>query len=44
MGEAFGQRPSQLLSGELSDLLLDLVLYSHVCRRRYRRARRAGSA
>jgi len=34
LGETFGARPSEILNGELRDLLLDLVLYSHVAKKR----------
>jgi len=34
LGESFGARPSQLLKGELEDLILDLVLYSHAAKKR----------
>lgn len=40
MGEAFGARPSQLLNGDLRDLLLDIVLYSHVMKKRLKSQRR----
>lgn len=40
LGEAFGVRPSQILSGSLEDLMLDLVLYSKVAKKRLKNLKR----